>query len=137
MEPDRRPLDPTAALHAALAATPPLAWPSPQRDHLWLAVQAAACTRSRAWACAMGSSTPQEVGGEDARHVELLAAMSWLVDHERDARLMDQDGLFRMMRGVAVRGNHGSARAAQADALHGMTEVAAGRPVTFTAEAVA
>jgi hypothetical protein len=29
MEPDRRPLDPTTALHAALAATPPLAWPSP------------------------------------------------------------------------------------------------------------
>jgi hypothetical protein len=85
----------------------------------------------------MGSSTPQEVGGEDARHVELLAAMSWLVDHERNARALDQDGLFRMMRGVAVRGKHGSARCAQADALHGMTEVAAGRPVTFAAEAVA
>jgi hypothetical protein len=43
----------------------------------------------------MGSTTPQEVGGEDARHVELLAAMSWLVDHERYARLLDQDGLDR------------------------------------------
>jgi hypothetical protein len=85
----------------------------------------------------MGSSTPQEVGGEDARHVELLAAMSWLVDHERTARAMDHDGLFRMMRGVAVRGKHGSARTAQADALHGMTEVAAGRPVVFAAQAVA
>jgi len=137
MEPNRHPLDPAAALHAALAATPPLAWPSPQRDHLWLAAREAVCTRGRAWACAMGSSTPQEVGGEDARHVELLAAMSWLVDHERTARAMDHDGLFRMMRGVAVRGKHGSARTAQADALHGMTEVAAGRPVVFAAQAVA
>src|ERR1035437_1855953 len=137
MEPDRRPTDPTAALHAALAATPPLRWPSPQRDRLWLAVQDAVCTRGKAWACAMGSSTPQEVGGEDARHVELLAAMSWLVDHERDARLLDQDGLFRMMRGVAVRGKHGSARTAQADALHGMTGVVAGRPVVFASQAVA
>jgi hypothetical protein len=85
----------------------------------------------------MGSTTPQEVGGEDARHVELLAAMSWLFDHERDARLMDPDALFRILRGVAVRGKHGSARTAQADALHGMTGVAAGRPVTFASEAVA
>jgi len=38
---------------------------------------------------------------------------------------------------VAVRGKHGSARTAQADALHGMTGVAAGRPVTFASEAVA
>ena len=137
MEPDRRILDPAAALHAALAATPPLRWPSAQRDRLWLVVQDAVCTRGRTWACAMGSSTPQEVGGEDARHVELLAAMSWLVDHERHARALDQDGLFRMMRGVALRGKRGSARTAQADALHGMTEVAAGRPVIFAAEAVA
>jgi hypothetical protein len=137
MEPDRHPLDPATCLHAALAATPPLAWPSPQRDHLWLTAREAVCTRGRAWACAMGSSTPQEVGGEDARQVELLAAMSWLVDHERDARAMDDDGLFRMMRGVAVRGKHGSARTAQADALHGMTEVAAGRLVVFAAQAFA
>ena len=85
----------------------------------------------------MGSTTLQEVGGEDARHVELLAAMSWLVDRERQARLMDMDALFRMLRGVAVRGKHGSARTAQSDALHGMTGVRPGRPVTFPAEAVA
>src|SRR5665648_349824 len=58
MEPDRRPLDPTASLHAAFAATPPLRWPSPERDRLWLAVQDAVCTRGRTWACAMGSTTP-------------------------------------------------------------------------------
>ena len=137
MEPDRRPLDPTASLHAALAAAPPLRLPSPERDHLWLAVQDAVCTRGRTWACAIGSTTPQDVGGEDARHVELLAAMSWLIDHERNARLMDLDALFRILRGVAVRGKHGSARTAQADALHGMTGVAAGRPVTFSSELVA
>lgn len=137
MEPDRQPLDPVSCLHAALAAAPPLRWPSPERDRLWLAVQDAVCTRGRAWACAMGSSTPQEVGGEDARHVELLAAMSWLADHESDARLLDLDALFRMLRGVAVRGKRGSARSAQADALHGMTGVAPGRPVTFASELVA
>ena len=137
MESDRQPLDPAASVHAALAAAPPLRWPSPERDCLWLAVQDAACTRGRAWACAMGSTTPQEIGGEDARQVELLAAMSWLFDHERDARLMDLDALFRMLRGVAVRGKHGSARTAQAEALHGMTEVVAGRPVIFASEAVA
>lgn len=137
MEPDRQPLDPVSCLHAALAAAPPLRWPSPERDRLWLAAQDAVCTRGRAWACAMGSSTPQEVGGEDARHVELLAAMSWLADHESDARLLDLDALFRMLRGVAVRGKRGSARSAQADALHGMTGVAPGRPVTFASELVA
>ena len=137
MENGQQPLDPTACLHAALAAAPALRWPSPERDRLWLAVQDAVCTRGRAWACAMGSSTPQEVGGEDARQVELLAAMSWLVVHEHDARLMDLDALFRILRGVAVRGKHGSARTAQADALHGMTGVAAGRPVTFASELVA
>ena len=47
-----------------------------ERDRLWLAVQEFVCTRGRAWACAMGSTTQQEIGGEDARHVELLAAMS-------------------------------------------------------------
>ena len=137
MENGQNPLDPTACLHAALAAAPPLAWPSPERDRLWLTVQDAVCTRGRAWACAMGSTTPQEVGGEDARQVELLAAMSWLVDHEHDARLMDPIGLFRILRGVAVRGKQGSARTAQADALHGMTGVAAGHPVTFASELVA
>jgi len=85
----------------------------------------------------MGSTTAQEVGGEDARQIELLAAMSWLIDHEHAARLMDLDALFRILRGVAVRGKHGSARSTQADALHGMTGVAPGRPVAFADEIVA
>jgi hypothetical protein len=85
----------------------------------------------------MGSLTPQEVAGEDARQDELLAAMSWLFDHEREAREMDQAELFRMLRGVAVRGRHGSARKAQEDALHGMTDVVAGEPITFVDSEVA
>lgn len=125
------------ALQQALEATPPLRWPSSERDSLWLVVQHAICTRGRAVACPMGSLTPQEVGGEDARQDELLAAMSWLVEHEPEARELDRIELFRMLRGVAVRGKHGSARRAQEDALHGMTGVVAGEPVTFVEDEVA
>lgn len=126
-----------AALKQALEATPPLRWHSSERDSLWLVIQDAICTRGRAFACPMGSLTPQEVGGEDARHDELVAAMSWLVEHEPEARGLDRVELFRMLRGVAVRGKHGSARRAQEDALHGMTGVVAGEPVTFVEDEVA
>jgi hypothetical protein len=128
---------PAGDLHAALAATPPLRWPSPQRDRLWLAIQDAICTRGRIRACPMGSSAPQEIGGDDARQDELLAAMSWLTDHEQQARSLAPDDLFRHLRGIAVRGKHGSARSAQADALHGMTGVAPGRPVSFKEDGIA
>ena len=124
-------------LHAALAATPPLRWPSTERDQLWLAVQEAICTRGRVRASPMGSSTPQDIGGDDARQDELLAAMGWLTDHEAEARQLAPDELFRQLRGVAVRGKHGSARAAQADALHGMTGVAPGHPVSFKTDGIA
>lgn len=128
---------PAVDLHAALAATPPLRWPSAERDKLWLAIQDAICTRGRIRACAMGSSTPQEIGGDDARQDELLAAMSWLTDHEQQARQLAPDDLFRQLRGVAVRGKHGSARSAQADALHGMTGVTPGNPVSFKTDGIA
>ena len=126
-----------STLRSALEAAPPLRWPSSERDSLWLVVQESICTRGRAVACPMGSLTPQEVAGEDARQDELLAAISWLFDHEREAREMDQAELFRMLRGVAVRGRHGSARKAQEDALHGMTDVVAGEPITFVDSEVA
>jgi len=132
-----RTTQPAANLHAALAATPPLRWPSVERDKLWLALQDAICTRGRIRACAMGSSTPQEIGGDDARQDELLAAMSWLTDHEQQARQLAPDDLFRQLRGVAVRGKHGSARSAQADALHGMTGVTPGNPVSFKTDGLA
>lgn len=128
---------PAAELHAALAATPPLRWPSAERDRLWLAIQDAICTRGAIRACPMGSTAPQDIGGQDARHDELLAAMSWLTNHEQQARQLAPDELFRHLRGVAVRGKHGSARSAQADALHGMTGVAPGNPVSFKSDGLA
>jgi hypothetical protein len=124
-------------LHAALAATPCLRQPSPQRDQLWLVAQVSICTRGRIMACAMGSSTPQEISGDDARADELLAAMVWLTDHEQQARTMSADELYRRLRGVAVRGKRGSARARQSDTLHGMTQVRPGQPVAFTSEGAA
>lgn len=124
-------------LHIALANTPCLRWHSAERDALWLAVQGAVCTRGHISAQPMGSTAEQEVGGEDARQDELLAAMSWLMGHEHDARALAPGELFRRLRGVAVRGKHGSARSAQADALHGMTGVTGGCTVRFSREAVA
>ena len=130
-------IQPAADLHAALAATPPLRWPSGERDDLWLAIRDAICTRGRIRACPMGSTAPQDIGGDDARQDELLAAMSWLADHEHQARKLTPDELFRQLRGVAVRGKHGSARSAQADALHGVTGVAPGRPISFKSDGLA
>jgi len=130
-------IQPAADLHAALAAAPPLRWPSRERDNVWLVIQEAICTRGRIRACPMGSSTPQDIGGDDARQDELLAAMSWLIDHEQQARQLSPDDLFRQLRGVAVRGKHGSARSTQADALHGMTGVAPGSPVSFKSDGLA
>jgi hypothetical protein len=124
-------------LHEALAATPCLRWQSPQRDQLWLVAQASICTRGRVLASPMGSTTPQQIGGDDARADELLAAMMWLTHHEHQARAMSANELYRRLRGVAVRGKHGSARASQSDALHGMTQVRPGRPVSFKAEGAA
>lgn len=128
---------PAAVLHHALANTPCLRQPSPERQSLWFVVQATVCTRGRAVGTAMGSTTQQDIGGEDARSDELVAAMTWLTAYEDVARLMSPSQLLRHLRGVAVRSHHGSARAAQADALHGMTEVAAGSPVQFGPEPVA
>lgn len=125
------------SLHAALASTPCLRWPSPQRDQLWLAAQASICTRGRVMVCPMGSTTPQQIGGDDARADELLAAMAWITDHEHEARALPPDELYRRLRGIALRGKHGSARATQSDALHGMTQVRPGRPVRFIAEGAA
>lgn len=124
-------------LHDALAKTACLGRHSTGRDALWLVVQATICTRGRAIGTAMGSATEQDIGGEDAREDELLAAMTWLSVHEEVARLMDADHLFRRLRGVAVGSRYGSARTTQADHLHGMTGVASGRPIRFVSEAVA
>jgi len=63
---------------------------------------------------------------------ELIAAMSWLLAHDGEARKLRPLELFIMLRGVATKGANGSGRAAQADALHGMTNVEQGQPVRWT-----
>ena len=117
-------------LTETLRGCPPLAQPSAQRDALWLAVQELVCTRGVCFIVPMGSSSAVHVTAEHSTD-ELLAAMEWLTSHEDRARGMAPQQLFIMLRGVATRGAIGSARAAQADALHGMTHVSPGDPVVF------
>ncbi|KRC90081.1 hypothetical protein ASE25_11365 [Terrabacter sp. Root85] len=108
----------------------PLAQVSDGRDDLWLTIQEVVCTRSTCHIVPMGSTSPVWVTPEHSTD-ELIAAMEWLVAHEAQARAMAPRELFIMLRGVATRGALGSARAAQADALHGMTHVSPGEPVVF------
>jgi len=102
--------------------------PSHERDDLWLAVESAICTHGFAQVTPLGSSSQVLVGADQATD-ELIAAMSWLTRHEDEARGLDPLKLFIALRGVATRGADGSARAAQADALHGLTDVPLGRMV--------
>ena len=114
----------------ALAACPTLAKGKPGYDRLWRAVEVAICTRGLCLVTPLGSSTSIPVT-EDHAMVELLAAMEWLVAHVGEARAMTPIDLFIKLRGIATRGASGSARAAQADALHGLTNVSPGDPVIF------
>ena len=114
----------------ALARCRPLGEPCPERDDLWVTVRDSICTKGLCLVVPMGSSSPVPVTPEHATD-ELLAAMEWLGSHERLARSMEPQQLFIMLRGVATKGALGSARAAQADALHGMTHVSPGEPVVF------
>jgi hypothetical protein len=115
-----------AGLHAALLTTPPLAVQSRARDELWLAVADAICTRSRIEVTPLGSARAVDVGGEDARSAELLAAMEWLYTNEPAARALKPFPLFKKLRGVATRSARGSAREALADSLRGISHVGAG-----------
>lgn len=117
-------------LWTALAACPALDAPSTWRDDVWLAVQRAICTRTAVEVSPVGSNARVRVSRDDATQ-ELLAAMAWLHGHEAHARRLDAFDLFRTLRGVATRGPAGSARAAQADQLHGMTAVPAGRTLQW------
>lgn len=125
------------AVHKALRDTPMVRLPSAERDRLWIVVRDEVCTRGYVWARPLGSRGERQVGGEDARHTELLAAMGWLTENETEARRMDPGELMRKLRGVAVRGKRGSVRLAQADALHGMTHVTEDARLTFVYEWVA
>lgn len=115
----------------ALAACPPLAETSAELEVLWLTVRDNICTRGLCLVTPLGSSTSIPVTPEHATD-ELLAAMEWLISHEDDARALTPTQLFIKVRGIATRGASGSARAAQSDALHGMTHVSPGDPVVFT-----
>lgn len=122
-------------LHTTLAKTACLQQRSPERDALWVVVQTTICTRGHVSGTAWGSDRTQDIGGEDARQNELVAAMMWLIAREDVARRMKPDHLFRQMRAVAVRSRLGSARATQADALHGMTGLTSHSAVQFVLEA--
>lgn len=118
-------------LWTALKACPSLNGPSPERDDLWLTVCEQVCTQGRMTAVPMGSTSPVQISSEHATD-ELIAAMSWLHSHEQDARDLSAVDLFIALRGVATRGAAGSARAFQADALHGVTGVRAGDGLRWT-----
>jgi hypothetical protein len=98
---------------------------------LWFAVQQAICTRGLCLVTPLGSRSAIPVTPEHSTD-ELLSAMEWLMGHEQEARRLSAERLFIKLRGVATRGAGGSARAAQNDALHGLTHVAPGDPVAFT-----
>jgi len=117
-------------LWEALVRCPPLSTQSPDRDRLWLVVRDCICTRGTAAVTPLGSSSQILVTSEYATD-ELIAAMSWLRAHDDDARKLRPLELFIMLRGVATKGANGSGRAAQADALHGMTGVEQGQPVRW------
>ena len=116
------------AVWRTFVACPSLQEPSHERDDVWLAVESAICTHGFARVTPMGSSSRVLVGADQATD-ELISAMMWLTRHEDEARKLDPLSLFIALRGVATRGAGGSGRAAQADALHGMTNVPLGHMV--------
>ena len=115
----------------ALAMCTSLAQPSPEFEGLWFTVRENICTRGLCLVTPLGSSSSIPVTAEHATS-ELLAAMEWLIGHEDEARSLTPMLLFIKLRGIATRGASGSARAAQSDALHGLTHVSPGDPVVFT-----
>ncbi|WP_270889239.1 hypothetical protein [Pedococcus sp. 5OH_020] len=117
-------------LHRALAACSSLSETSTQRDELWFTVQRAVCTNTTFTVAPHGSRNAVEVTPEHATD-ELISAMQWLLRHEQTARLLSPTALYVALRGHATRGAFGSARAAQADLLRGLTDVPPGAPVTW------
>jgi hypothetical protein len=117
--------DQEGLLWATLRRCPRLTCESDARDELWFVVQQVVCTRGARAVTPFGSTAQvRVVGSEHASH-ELIAVMDWLYGHEGEARDLDAGELFKRLRGVATKGANGSARLAQSDLLHGMTEVPA------------
>lgn len=118
-------------LAAALQECDDLRKKSAPLERLWFLVRDVVCTRSVCHVTPMGSKSAVSITPEYATD-ELLAAMDWLRCHEAEARELTPSQLFIMLRGVATRGASGSARMAQSDALHGITNVVPGSPIAFT-----
>lgn len=119
-------------IHRALRACPDLGEKSPERDALWVTVRDAICTTAPKMVRPFGSSKPFLVTQEQATN-ELITAMTWLTVHEAEARTYTPLNLFVVLRGVATKSGGGSARAAQADSLRGITEVPPGSTVGWGA----
>jgi len=109
----------------ALAAVEDLGCRSVERDTLWLVLWKTVTTRSAVWVSPTGSSARVRVTAEDA-DAELIAAWDWLEANEQRARRMTSDELYRALRGAATGSHRGSARAAIADRLCGLTRVPGG-----------
>jgi hypothetical protein len=118
------------AVKRALSDCPRLDLASRQRDQLWLVVRDEVCTRFSAEVVPLGSVAAVTVT-EDHATAELICAMEWLFKHEVQARELRADALYSYLRCAATRGDRGSARAAQADALRGMTNVRPGDAVQW------
>ena len=131
-----RPNDPSCRLRKAetlwqaLHECPPLSQECPAKEHLWFVLEDTACTKTNVEVVPFGSTTKVQVS-RDYAHDELVAAMDWLHANEIRARQLTPDRLYAIVRSVGTRGAHGSARAVQADQLHGMTNVPAGTPVLW------
>ena len=117
-------------IRKALRACRSLDAETPAREALWLTVYQEVCTSAWKMVRPFGSRKPYLVTDEQASK-ELIAAMTWLMANEEEARTYSPLGLFVMLRGVATKTGGGSARAAQSDLLHGLTGVPAGRRITW------
>lgn len=114
----------------ALAAVGDLRAPSAERDNLWFALRDRITTRTKVDVMPANSAAQVTVTN-DLASVELIAAWEWLQDHERDARQMTGEQLERTLRWVATKSRRGSARAALADLVRGVSEVPSGVHLRF------
>jgi hypothetical protein len=96
---------------------------------LWLALWSNVTTRHETAVTAYKSKVAMRISNDHAS-AELICAWEWLVAHEEDARAMSPARLYGVLRGVAIRSHRGSARAAMADSLCGLTHVPANIGVT-------
>jgi hypothetical protein len=118
------------AVVRALSECPQLGRPSNERDQLWLVVRDVVCTHVSAEVVPLGSAAAVTVT-EDHATAELICAMEWLIKHETQARTLRADVLYSYLRSAATRRDRGSARAARADELRGMTNVRPGDVVQW------